>query len=168
MGRYIGTSPTYGAFEKQLLIPDGVTNTFLLTYQVGSEGSLLVVYGGVVQEPQDSYSLAGGGTHIEFSFIPDVGQDLFIVYLGKELQVAPSVGGGVNFVDEELPTGAINGINMVYTTANNFITTSVKIYYNGLRISALLSDFTITGSNQFTLSFAPQVGDILVVDYRIS
>ena len=39
---YIGRQPSYGAFEKEPLTPDGSTTTFTLSYQVGSSAAVLV------------------------------------------------------------------------------------------------------------------------------
>lgn len=92
MSKYLGRDVTYGLFEKQILTPDGVSNEFLLSYQVGSVGSLLVSYSGVIQEPGEDFSISDGGTKIVFDFVPQVGFPLWLTYMGKEMQV-PSVAG---------------------------------------------------------------------------
>ena len=61
---YIGRDISWGVFEKQVLTPDSSTTTFTLSYAAGSANSLLVVYSGVIQEPQVAYSLSGGGSSI--------------------------------------------------------------------------------------------------------
>jgi len=48
-----------------------------------SQNSLLVVYGGVIQEPGVSYVVSN--TTITFSSAPASGTTLYIIYLGKEL-----------------------------------------------------------------------------------
>ena len=52
---YIGASPTYGVFDRQVLTGDGSTTTFNLDH-MAVPTSLLVVLDGVVQEPEYSYS----------------------------------------------------------------------------------------------------------------
>ena len=89
---YIGRTATYGIFEKQNITPNGTDNEFTLIYQVGSASSMLVVYGGVVQEPLVDYAISEGGKKIVFAEVPQIGFPLYIVFLGRELQV-PSVAG---------------------------------------------------------------------------
>lgn len=72
-----------------------------------------------------------------------------------------------DIIDNEFPSGDMDGINTVYTLAFACISTSLKIYYNGLRLApGAGNDYTVTGAAQFTLNFPPQTGDILLVDYR--
>lgn len=74
-----------------------------------------------------------------------------------------------SIVDNEIPTGVVNNINTVYTTTDAFISTSLKLYYNGLRqIPGASNDFTVTAGNEFTMTFAPNTGDTLLADYRKS
>lgn len=91
---YIGRSNVLGIFQKQVLVPNGTTTDFLLDFQVASSNSILVVYGGVVQEPGpgNAYAVAQGGKRIQFSFVPQTGVPLYIVYLGRELAVPRTVG----------------------------------------------------------------------------
>ena len=89
---YIGRTPDIGNFEKQVLTPDSVTTTFALTFAVGSANSLLVVYGGVTQEPGVAYSVSGGGQQIVFSEAPVTGTTTYIIYLGKQLTTPRAAG----------------------------------------------------------------------------
>ena len=54
---YIGASPTYGVFDRQVLTGDGTTTQFNLDH-MAVPTSLLVVLDGIVQEPEHSYSTA--------------------------------------------------------------------------------------------------------------
>jgi hypothetical protein len=73
------------------------------------------------------------------------------------------------FVDGEVPSGAINGTNTVFTlAATPSPASSVHLYWNGLRQNPTAGgDYTIVG-NTITTSVAstPQTGDLLIVDYR--
>ena len=89
---YIGRSNIIGIFQKQILTADSNTTDFLLDFQVASSNSILVNYGGVIQEPGVSYAVAKGGTRIQFTFIPQTGIPLHITYLGRELAVPRTVG----------------------------------------------------------------------------
>jgi hypothetical protein len=71
-------------------------------------------------------------------------------------------GEGVPILGET-PSGAINGINKVFSTASTFRADSTSLYLNGLRES----HYTETGGSSVTLSDAPMVGDEIRIDYII-
>jgi hypothetical protein len=80
-----------------------------------------------------------------------------------------SGGGGLvpAYSDAEVPSGIINGLNQIFTVANTpSPTSSVEVYHNGILMEQGL-DYTIAGG---TITFAsvsvPQVGDIVLVNYR--
>ena len=70
-----------------------------------------------------------------------------------------------NFVDEEVPSGLINGSNTTYTLANTPTAGTVKVYLNGQRLRAGGNDYTFSGTT-ITMVSAPLTGEYLVVDYR--
>src|SRR5215472_16950224 len=79
----------------------------------------------------------------------------------------PGPGGTTyTFVVGEIPTGAINGTNTVFTASANFHSSSLQVYLNGLRTQEQ-SEWTIpTGTfNQFQMAVPPMVGDTLQIDY---
>ena len=78
-------------------------------------------------------------------------------------------GFGSNTLYEgEVPTGAIDGINAAYTTANAFITGTLKVYRNGIRLRGGGHDYTINGNYGFTMVAPPASGSNLLVDYSTS
>lgn len=84
---YIGRSPQFGAFQTQTITPNGSQSTFTLDYGVGSEASILVSVGGVLQEPIAAYTLASGGDQIVFSEPPSSLANVFITFLGEKYLV---------------------------------------------------------------------------------
>jgi hypothetical protein len=86
---YIGKDLVYGVFEKQLLVITG-SNTYALNWQVGSSTSLLVVTGGQVLEPIQDFNVILDGKTINFTVAPTL--RTYIVYLGRELEVARPIG----------------------------------------------------------------------------
>lgn len=77
-------------------------------------------------------------------------------------------GGGsvVNFVDLEIPTGAINGTNTVFTFAFTPIAGSLHLYRNGvLQDVGAGNDYTISG-NTITFTTAPATGNKIKGSYR--
>lgn len=62
----------------------------------------------------------------------------------------------------EVPSGAVNGSNTVYTTAAAY--TALAVYLNGVRQTKTV-DYTETTGTTFTFTVAPLTGDLLLVDY---
>ncbi len=79
---YIGRGVEWGEFVKQTLTPDSSTTAFTLSH-AASANSIIVVLGGVVQEPGEAYTCTG--TTITFTGAPITNTPLYIIYLGKEL-----------------------------------------------------------------------------------
>jgi hypothetical protein len=82
---------------------------------------------------------------------------------GKIVEYSP--GAGTVQVFNEVPTGAINTSNTIYTTANNFSTGTTRVYLNGVR-QILSVDYTETGADEITFTAAPFTGDSLIIDYQ--
>lgn len=71
------------------------------------------------------------------------------------------------FVDNEVPGGAIDNANTLFTLASTPILGSVSLYQNGvLQRAGLGHDYTISGST-ITFIVAPQSGSQLLANYRI-
>ena len=83
--------------------------------------------------------------------------------------INPIASGGLNssnFVDKEIPSGAINSVNVTYTLAFTPTAGSEHVYLNGvLQESGSGNDYTITGSAITYLS-APLTGEKVRVTYR--
>jgi len=80
-------------------------------------------------------------------------------------------GGGVggNFADAEIPAGAVNGVNTLFTLASApSPAASLALYRNGLfqrqGVDYQISANTVT----FFLASVPQSGDLLVASYRFA
>jgi len=101
---YIGLSPQYGVFEKQVLTADGSTTTFTLNYTVGSSSSILVSVAGVHQEPEVAYNLGSGGTQIVFTAAPAAVDTVFVIFLGVAFSTA-TFGTGIITSQTALTTG---------------------------------------------------------------
>ena len=80
---------------------------------------------------------------------------------------AGSGGGGGSFADSEIPAGAVNGVNAVFTlAATPTPAASLELYRNGL-FQLQGTDYTISGSTiTFFLASVPKSGDLLVASYR--
>ena len=111
---YIGRQPSYGAFEKQDITPDGSTTTFSLTYTVGSSSSILVSVAGVVQEPEVGYTISGGGANLVFTAAPAAVDNVFIVYLGFARDVLQATSGMITNQTELAERAASSDYFLVY------------------------------------------------------
>ena len=85
MSTYIGTEPTFGTFDKQLVTGNGSTATFTLDFPVAQAGQLLISMDGIIQEPDFAYniSLSSGSPKVTFASAPANGARIFIVFLGR-------------------------------------------------------------------------------------
>jgi hypothetical protein len=74
------------------------------------------------------------------------------------------------FVDNETPSGILDGINATFTLEFTPIVGSLHLWKRGLRMRAGADhDYTIAGSTiVFNVGAVPGPDDSLVVDYRIS
>lgn len=83
-----------------------------------------------------------------------------------------STGGGsggstVGYVDEEIPSGLVNGANATFTTSLTAApAASLMLYRNGL-LMRQNSDYTLSGNTiTFYAASVPQSGDSLLASYR--
>lgn len=81
----------------------------------------------------------------------------------------PTTASGLtasNFVDQETPSGTVNGSNTAFSLANTPVAGSVHLYLNGvLQESGAGNDFTISGAS-ITMAVAPLSGEKLRASYR--
>lgn len=64
----------------------------------------------------------------------------------------------------EVPAGAINGTNVVFTLSATPVANTQQVFWNGLYLSPSQGDYNISG-NTLTMTTPPQTGDSLVVQY---
>lgn len=154
---YIGTQPSYGVFDRQVLTGDGSTTTFNLDH-MAVPTSLLVVLDGVVQEPEYSYStsITSGQPQITFSEAPDASARVSIVYLGNELLTA-TAATSETYIDEFNGDGSTVAFTLTRTpAANNAANYAVFVDNVYQRYGASYS-YTVTG-DVLTFTGAPASG----------
>lgn len=69
------------------------------------------------------------------------------------------------FVENEVPSGAVNSLNVTFGLANTPVSGSLKLYHNGIRLKGGGVDYSISGVT-ITMATAPETGDNLIADYR--
>jgi hypothetical protein len=157
---YIGRSPSYGAFEKQVLTADSSTTSFSLNYTVGSTSSILVSVAGVVQEPEVAYNLTSGGTSIVFSGAPTSGDTVFVIYLGIATDVGTISSGALTSLTELATRADSNDLFFVYDTS---ATTLKKIQTSNIVKASVTRSATGDGSTTgFTVTSGTSVDNVLV------
>jgi len=151
MGNYIGRGVDIGMFEKQVLTADSSTTTFTLTYAVGSANSLLVVYGGVCQEPQVAYSVSGGGQSIVFSEAPATGTTTYIIYLGKQLTTPRAAGQ-----ETTKQTFAGDGSTVTFTlTDPPVVPAGIMVFVDGILQREGTGNNYVSSGSTITFTSAP-------------
>jgi hypothetical protein len=142
---------------------DGVNATFTLASAPTPASSMGVYRNGLLLRHTGDYTITGNTLVFVAGAIPQPGDALLAFY---RISVALP---GVGFVDGETPTGAVNGVNTVFTLAQTpSPTTSLAVYRNGLRVKSG-TNYTATGNSiTFVAGSVPQTGDILQCSYRIA
>jgi hypothetical protein len=154
---YIGASPTYGVFDRQVLAGDGTTTSYNLDH-MAVPTSLLVVLDGVVQEPEYSYStnLVSGQPKITFSEAPDNGGRVSIVYLGNEILTATSATSSTH-IDEFNGNGSATAFTLTRTPAANNAHNYVVFIDNVFQRYGSSYAYTVSGAT-ITFTSAPPSG----------
>ena len=173
---YLGREPAYGAFERQSITPDGSTTTFTLTYTVASTGSILVSVAGVLQEPNEAYTLASGGTQITFTEAIATGETVFLIYLGIAYEGA--IVGQASFTSyNELNARAANDDRFIvydlsaqevkYIQTSNIVKATVHRVYTG---DGSTTTFTVTADTAVANVLVSVEGVLMLptTDYTIS
>ena len=158
MSTYIGTEPTFGTFDKQLITGDGSTATFTLDFPVAQAGQLLVSMDGIVQEPDFAFniSLSTGTPQITFASAPANGARIFVVFLGRSSVSMVSALASPH-IDEFNGDGSTTAFTLTQTPsgsgANNFIVFVNNVYQ---RYGSSYA-FTVDGT-ALTFTSAPPSG----------
>jgi hypothetical protein len=158
MSDYIGASPAYGVFQRQVLTGDGSTTQFNLDYAVAQPTSLLVVLDGVVQEPEYSYStsITSGQPQITFSEAPDAAGRASIIYMGRQLLTAQSANTETH-IDEFNGDGSTVAFTLTRTPAANNAANYAVFVDNVYQRYGVSYSYTVTG-DVLTFTGAPAAG----------
>jgi hypothetical protein len=73
------------------------------------------------------------------------------------------------FVDEEVPSGTIDGRNTVFTLASTPAAGTLDVFLRGVRLrEGTSNDYTLSGTTlTFSTRQTPRPGDNLIVKYRV-
>ena len=134
---YVGREPNIGQFRKIDVSSwsfDSSTSTFATGFQVGDVNQVLLSINGVIQQPGTDFLLTAGGTNINFTTAPFVGDECFAMVYGDV--------GGVS-----IPEGSITA-DKLHANLKTF--EEYKITASG-------------DSNTYTISYTPSAKGALLV-----
>jgi hypothetical protein len=140
---------------------DGVNTVFLLGNTPSPVASLSFYRNGLLMKAGSDFGLSGNQVTFASNALPQANDILIASY---RMGAVPST---FVFVDNEVPSGTVDGSNTSFTTsqAPNPVA-SLALYRNGLRLRANL-DYNLSGSTiVFLPGLAPQAGDLLLCSYR--
>lgn len=148
-------------------VPSGTVNgtnaTFTLNNTPSAPSDLYLYLNGILQINTVDFNLTGSVITFSSSEIPHTGDELLAYYR------VPGAGPTSSFVDGEIPTGAVNGLNTSFLLANTpSPANSLKLFKNGILMEQSV-DYTLT-NNIITFvntAVTPETGDLLLATYRI-
>ena len=150
---YIGRSPVYGAFYKQTITIDGSSTTYALDYTVASSNQILVVLGGVLQEPGSAYVVTGSGTQILFTETPTASTSCYIVYLGETLTQARTAE-----VEPAYEEATGDGAETDFTLTNGpVVLAGILVFVDGIQQTPT-DNFTLVDGSTVSFTSAPAAG----------
>ena len=155
---YIGAEPSYGVFERQVITGDGSTTQYTLDHTVASPTQLLVVLGGIVQEPEYSYSTSttSGVSYINFSEAPDNADRGSIVYMGRQLLTAAATNSNTH-INEFNGNGSTTAFTLTEVPASNTAENFMVFVDNVYQRHGTGLAYTVSGST-LTFTSAPPSG----------
>lgn len=116
---------------------------------------------------RDSLELLQEGEKLSIQAIQDLSK--IIEELKKDVSSgskASLISKRIRFIDDETPTGAINGTNTVFTISKAPEAGSLKVYRGGQR-QRVSQDYTLSeGNKKITFTVAPVVGEVILCDFR--
>ncbi len=95
-------------------------------------------------------------------------------YVTDELGNAKGVGNSLMItalspanadVKNEIPSGAINGSNVFFTSAFNFNISSLEVFLNGVK-QKVLDDYNTIGNNTIQMMVSPLVTETITINYK--
>jgi hypothetical protein len=142
---------------------DGTNAAFTLSNAPTPPASLTIFRNGLLLRPGGDYTLSGNAVTFLSGAIPQPADALLASY-----RVSVTVAG-VGFVDNETPTGSVDGVNPTFTLSQApNPAASLVVYRNGIHLKASLDYNASTNSITFLTASIPQTGDVVLCSYRVA
>lgn len=171
----VHTLPSLGGVADKFLVYDGSSNT--VAYRTASE--VLSDLGaapasiGIDQvlgnDNVTSLSLTVGGLAINGAFaLPAFSEGFLKVDANGNVISDATQTIDVTDYDYDI-VGAKNGSNTIFTLRYPYNPDTTKVYINGVRLTLGAGyDYDERGGNQIEIFTAPEIDDLLIVDYKIT
>lgn len=142
------------------------SNTAFTIATAFTPGSLQVYLNGqrLKSGSGNDYQEGSNLTSFTMEYAPATGDVLLVDYnIGSS-----AIMQGTNvFINQETPSGSVNGSNTSYTTAKGYVSGTLQVYVNGLLQAPTTHVTEVSPSaGTFTLDAAPSTGDIVRVSYQ--
>ena len=171
---YIGSQPsdrTSGAKPRDEFVGDGSTVNFTLSQEVpgGFESNVLVIVDNVLQQPVESYTIAGDNITLAFSEAPASGTIIYVLHQGTATyQMIPVVGSvtpdklSENLRNFTVDTFTGNGSTTAYTlTSEPASANSILVIVDGI-VQTRTTNYSLSGTT-LTFASAPDSGSGITV-----
>jgi hypothetical protein len=164
-----GTSGPCSSFSTTFIdaeVPAGAANgsntAFTLANVPNPPSGLALFRNGLLLRQGGDYTLLSNAITFLTGAVPQTNDILAASY-----RLAVSLPG-VGFVDQQPPTGALNGVNAAFTLSQTpSPSTSLEVYRNGLLLSAGI-DYALSGTVITFIAVVPQAGDTLLCSFRVN
>lgn len=74
-------------------------------------------------------------------------------------------GDSAMLVENETPSGLVDGSNATFNSANDFVPASVEVFINGLKQKPIVHYITM-GTQTIIFADSPQTGDQILINYQ--
>jgi hypothetical protein len=161
-GPCTSSSTTFVDSEVPAGAANGSNNSFTLANVPNPSTSLALFRNGLLLTQGGDYTLSSNTITFAAGATPQA-TDILAAFYRMSVSIP-----GVGFVDQQVPTGAINGVNAVFTLSQTpSPTTSLEVYRNGLLLSVGV-DYTLSSAVITFIAGVPQSTDILSCSYRVA
>ncbi len=161
-GSGTGASTTFIDAEVPAGAVNGSNAAFTLAYVPNPPASLALYRNGLLMRQGGDYTLSGNTITFVTGAVPQT-SDILTAFYRLSVTIP-----GVGFIDQETPSGAINGANGTFTLSHTpSPSTSLEVFRNGLLLSAAV-DYTLSGAVITFITVVPQSTDTLTCSYRIA
>jgi hypothetical protein len=156
-------SPTFVDGEFPSGTMNGSNAGFTLANVPNPASAVALFRNGLLLTQGRDYTLSSNAVTFQAGAAPQSG-DILLAYYRLSVSIP-----GLGFVDQETPSGAINGVNAAFTLSQTPTpSSSLAVYRNGLRLTSAV-DYTLSGTViTFVTTFVPQSNDTLMCSYRVA
>jgi len=149
--------------ETPLGATDGINFVFTLQNSPSPSSSLMFFVNGVLQKQGSTADYTVTGNTITMNYVPGVGSSISAIY---QYSLIPLTGTSTSWM--EIPTGDVDGVNMVFSISNSPMpSTGLMFFVNGImqrQDGIAMHDYSLSGTT-IIMNYAPASGSNLIATY---